>query len=215
MLGKSVFVYFDDILVFNNDLEEHKTDVRKVIEILRENKFYIDKKKSEFLAETIHALGHIITPNGIEPAPEKVREIKDWPTPANQKQLQQFMGLVNYISKYLPNLASIAGPLTDLSGNTKVWDWRPTHSTAFQQVKDLCTNAKVLKPLDYASEEKIFLVTDASEVGTGAFIGQGPDENNIRPAAFHSRKLQPSQQNYSVVMRELLAIVNALDHFQS
>jgi len=68
--------------------------------------------------------------------------------------------------------------------------------------------------LDYESTESIFLVTDASLISTGAWVGQEPSVSEIRPAAFHSRTFNSAQSNYSTFDKELLAIIDALEHFR-
>ena len=125
------------------------------------------------------------------------------------------MGLVNYLSQFLPHLATKSAPLTEMCGAQSTWDWTPLHDTAFQQVKDLVRQSPVLKPLDYNSPEPIYLITDASTIGTGAWIGQGSTLSHLIPAAFHSRKFNPYQQSYHTTDKELLAIVDALEHFRS
>src|SRR6201995_2360799 len=214
-IGKIMYVYFDDIIIFSETEEQHIKDLRQVCTRLQENKFYADPIKCEFFTKVIHILGHTIENNKIIPTFEKVKKIEDWPTPTTQKQLQGFIGTVNYISRYIPQLANEAAPLTELCGNTKTWEWRDIHETSFQHVKKMCKEAKILTPLNYDSQRRIYLITDASDVGTGAWIGQEDEKGIIRPAMFHSRKFSPTQQNYSTHIKELLAIIDALQFFQA
>ena len=90
---------------------------------------------------------------------------------------------------------------------------RTVHEESFQQVKKLVETTPVLRPLDYDSKDPIYLFTDASQVGAGAWVGQGPTPETAQPAAFHSRKFATSQLHYPVHELELLAIVDAVQAF--
>ena len=154
----------------------------------------------------------MIDDEGIHPAPEKIRTIMDWTRPNSQKELQRFNGMVNYISQFLPHAATITAPLTELTGDAE-WLWTDLQETAFQAVKRAAEEHRVLMPIDYNNPDMVWLFTDASPTGTGAWIGQGPTRDAVRPAAFHSRKLTPAQNNYPTHQQEALAIVEAMDSF--
>jgi hypothetical protein len=102
-----------------------------------------------------------------------------------------------------------------MAGATATWDWTPTHTTSFEKVKLALSAEPAIKPINYNSTEPIYLVTDASLIGTGAWIGQGTSPSTIIPAGFHSRKFNPAQENYSTFDKELLAIKDALEAFRS
>jgi len=94
------------------------------------------------------------------------------------------------------------------------WDWTYTHQKSFELIKQTLSADPAVRPLDYESADPIFLVTDASLIGTGTWIGQASGVSEIRPAAFHSRKFNSAQLNYLTFDKELLAIVDALEHFR-
>jgi len=118
-LGKNIWVYIEDIFVFSDTFEEHIKDVKNTCSKLENSGYYANPKKSVFFATKLDILGHMIDDNGIHPAPEKVRTMIDWTRPENQKELQQFNGIVNYISHFIPHIATITAPLTELSGNAE------------------------------------------------------------------------------------------------
>ena len=109
-----------------------------------------------------------MTTNGIIAAPEKLLKVQNWAIPQTRKQLQGFMGMVNYLSQYVPHLSRYAAPLIQLCGSKATWKWRHIHTKAFEQLKDILAAEAILKPLDYESKEPIYLVTDASASGIGA-----------------------------------------------
>ena len=112
----------------------------------------------------------------------------------------------------MPHTATITAPLTELTGDAE-WLWTDLQETAFQAVKRAAEDHKVLRPIDYDNSDMIWLLTDASSTGTGAWIGQGPTRDAARPASFHSRKLTPAQSNYPTHQQETLAIVEAMESF--
>jgi len=120
--------------------------------------------------------------------------------------------MVNYISQFIPHIATITAPLTELSWNAE-WPWTDLQETAFEAVKRAADKQKVLRRIEYNKPDMIWLFTDASPTGTCAWIGQGPTRDAARPAAFNSRKLTPSQSNYPTHQQETLAIIEAMEAF--
>ena len=94
-------VFFDDIIVFSKTLEEHKEHLKKVFEELRNNKLYVNGKKSEFFLQEIRYLGHIISKEGIKMDPEKLQVIAEWPQPRNLHELRSFIGMCAYYRKFI------------------------------------------------------------------------------------------------------------------
>ena len=107
-LGDFVWVYLDDILIFSETPQDHIRHVDAVCRKLKEVQLYASPKESVFFAEKLEILGHIIDDNGIHPMPEKIYKISDWTTPKNRKELERFNGIVNYVSQFLPHIATIA-----------------------------------------------------------------------------------------------------------
>jgi len=211
-LGKEIWVYIDDIFVFCDTFEKHVKDVTNACSKLQNAGYCTNLKKGVFFATKLDILGHMIDNDDIHPAPEKIRTIMDWTRPESQKELQRFNRMVNYISQFIPHIATITAPLTELSWNAE-WLRTDLQEVAFEVVKRAADKHKVLRPIDYNKPDMIWLFTDVSPTGTAAWIGQGPTRDAVRPAAFHSRKLTPSQSNYPTHQQEMLAISKAMEAF--
>jgi len=112
----------------------------------------------------------------------------------------------------MPHIATITAPLTELSGNAE-WLRTDLQEAAFEAVKQAADKHKVLRPIHYNKPDMIWLFTDVSPTGTGTWIGQGLTRDAAWPAAFHSRKLTPSQRNYPTHQQETLAIIEAMEAF--
>ncbi len=114
-LGKFVLVYLDDILVYSKSKEEHVQHVQKVLDILRQHKFYAKMKKCQFMTPELLYLGHVISEHGVKPDPKKVSALQTWQTPSNVHEVRSFLGFGNYFRKFIQGYSSLVSPLTNLT----------------------------------------------------------------------------------------------------
>ena len=155
---------------------------------------------------TISYLGHVFSAEGMGPDPQKVSAVCDWMVPTDPASLQSFLGLASYYHRYIPCFADIPAPLYHLTTKGVTFEWSPPCQSAFDNLKDALIQAPILKYPDFTSLAKPFhLYTDASATGIGAVL-----EQSSHVIAYVSRALTKSEQNYSVIQRECLALVYAL-----
>jgi len=211
-LGQLMWVYIDDILIYSDTEQDHLKHIAMVCDELKQAQFYASRKKSEFFAASMDVLGHIIDDEGLRASPEKIARIEAWTTPKNKKQLQEFLGVVNYISQFIPHLAPITAPLTLLTG-TEEFGWTATHDHAMDNVKRAAAHNQIMKPINHESALPIWLITDVSDTGVGVWVGQGETADTARPVALHSSKFSNAQMNYGTTDKEALTIVDALTAF--
>jgi hypothetical protein len=114
-LGKICHIYLDDIIIWSDSIAQHTEHIRLVLEALRKAKLYCNPKKCQFYLLELDFLGHHISARGIEANTSKVNKILDWPVPRNTTDVRSFLGLVRYISWFLPKLADFTGILTPLT----------------------------------------------------------------------------------------------------
>ena len=205
-IGRFVLVYLDDVLIFSQNAQDHLQHVEKVLQVLRENKFYGRLHKCHFNQCSIKYLGHIVSANGVAVNPEKIKAIQTWPTPRNLKEVRQFLGLANYFRKFICGYAGMAIPLTNLTRSDVKWQWSDTREgAAFRKIQQALTMAPVLQMPDVSKPFEV--VTDASQDpgACGAVLLQ-----DGHPIAFESRKFSPAEMRYTVTELELLAVVHAL-----
>jgi transposase InsO family protein len=204
-------VYLDDIVVFSTSLQEHLINLEKVFRRLRESNFKIQMDKSEFLKLETAYLGHIIGKDGIKPNPDKISVINNYPIPKSPKEIKQFLGLLGYYRKFIPDFAKITKPLTKCLKKGQKITFEPEYINSFETCKTLLTNDPILQYPDFSKE--FLLTTDASNFAIGAVLSQGPVGSD-KPVCYASRTLNESEQNYSTIEKELFAIVWATKYFR-
>jgi len=126
-------IYLDEILLTGKTKSEHFSNLAEVLTRLEKAGLCLKQEKCSFMLPSIDCLGDIISANSLQPTKEKVHAITDAPIPGNVSQLCSFLGLVNYCSKFLPHLATLA-PLYFLLQKSK-WHWGEKQKQAFEEAK--------------------------------------------------------------------------------
>lgn len=201
-------VYLDDILVFSTSLQEHILSLRRIFQRLSEYNLKVQVDKCNFFRRESEYLGHIITPEGIRPNPEKISVIQGIPLPNTIKQIRSFLGITGFYRKFIKDYSRIALPMITYLKKESVIDVEDRrYIDSFAKLKKiLCTNPVLV----YPNFEKLFvLTTDASNGALGAVLSQ-----NGHPIAYSSRTLNKHERNYSAIEKELLAIVWSVKYFR-
>ncbi|KFD49840.1 hypothetical protein M513_09307 [Trichuris suis] len=203
--------YFDDILIKADSEVELAERLRAVFSRLRSAGLRVRKDKCLFGVRNVDFLGYRLDASGIHPTIEKVKAIHEAPTPKDKKELQGFLGLLNFYHNFLKDKATIAEPLHELlRGNTK-WKWTQEHERAFKKIKLLLSDESLL--VKFNETLPITLTCDASQYGIGAVLAHDMGKGREAPIAFYSRTMTPTERNYAQIDREALAIVSAVKKF--
>ena len=145
-----VLVYLDDILIFTKDLDEHRRLVKRVLAKLEEHKLFLKPEKCDFEKTEVEYLGVIISEDSVRMDPVKVKGIMEWPEPKTVKEVQSFLGFVNFYRKFVLGYSEVAKPLTSLTGK-KDWTWGDDQKKAFQELKDhIAQQVTLIMPNDEA-----------------------------------------------------------------
>ena len=205
LLDVCVVVYLDDILIYSDDLDTHRKQVKDVLSRLRKHNLHARPEKSGFHMDSIEYLGVIISPTGIAMDPEKVKVILDWPAPTTVKELQSFLGFANFYRRFVDNYSGITKALTSLLKKNTEYEWTDKCENAFQILKKAFTEAPVLRHFD--PEDMIVVESDASDYAIAGILSQYDKEGVLRPVAFYGRTMIAAELNYDIYDKELLAIV--------
>ena len=103
-LGRFVHVYLDDIFIYSQSIREHIEHIMKVLQQLRELQFYLSRSKLDLFSDKTDCLGHVIDDKGIHVKLDKMRQIREWRIPQNYNEVQKFLGLVQYLALYMPDI---------------------------------------------------------------------------------------------------------------
>ena len=203
---EGVEVIVDDILVWGENEQQHDSRLNQVLERARHRELKLNKSKCQFGKQQVSYLGHILTNCGLKPDPKKTIAVKNMPTPTNKEDLQRFLGMVTYISKFIPHFSQVASPLRALLEKDAAWQWHHEHEQSLQQLKELATSAPVLAY--FKPDRPIKLSVDASSKGLGAVILQ-----DDHPIAYALKSLTKTQQQYAQIEKEMLAVVFGCTRF--
>jgi hypothetical protein len=207
-----IAVYMDDILIFTKTLEEHRQIVNRVLQILKDNHLFLKPDKCTFEVEKIEFLGLILSENQVEMDPIKIKGVLEWPVPRKVKELQSFLGFINFYRRFIEDFSKVARPLHDLTRKDAKWVWEEKHQEAFEILKTKITSAPILVQPDVTKPFK--LETDASDFATGAVLSQLCDDEKWRPVGFLSKSLNPAERNYEIHDKELLSVIRGLEEWR-
>lgn len=218
---QEVIAFLDDLIIFSNTLEEHEERLMTVLKRLADYGLKLSPGKCKFFQSSVKYLGHIISEHGIQPDPEKVSAIKNWPIPRSVKELRSFLGFAGYYRRFVKDYSRLARPLNELlkgEFSTRArtpryrklsrsqalgGQWGQECQSAFEAIIDRLTTAPVLGFADW--KLPYILHTDASTSGLGAALYQVQD-GETRVIAYASKGLTKSEKNYPAHKLEFLAL---------
>ena len=200
----------DDIIIWGRSKQELRNRTIEVLKAVKQSGLKLNKSKCEFDMKEIHFLGHTISSEGVKADPQKITAITEMPNPTSVKELQRFLGLMNYVSKFIPKYSEITAPLRELLQKNVEWSFDKPQQSAIEELKRIITDDNILK--FYDPSLPIRISCDASTLGLGAVLEQ-KSEAEWYPIAYASRSLTNSEKNYSQMEKEMLSIVFSCDKF--
>ena len=182
----------------------------KVLQWLKESQFYLSKSKLDLFSDKTDCLGHVIDDNGIHAESDKMWWIREWRVPQNYNEVQKFLGLVQYLALYMPDIMVYTTQLSGSAQNNWTFQWAPLLDRCFQSIQAIAMWSPILKPVDFNKNEPVWVITDGSQMGIGAMYSQGESWDTCQPAGFLSKKFTSAQHNYHMHEHETLVVLEAL-----
>jgi len=181
---------------------------------MREAGLYLKVSKCKFHKEEVEFLGFIVGKNGMCMDPKKVDSITSWPVPKSVHDVRMFLGLANFYRRFIKGFSKITALMTKLlkKENMQNFQWTPDAQEAFDHLRIAFTTAPILRHFD--PDLPTILEADASDFVLRAVVSQKGLDGKIHPITFHSRKFNPAEINYEIYDKEMLAIVESLEHYR-
>lgn len=203
---ENVLIYFDDICVSGRTKKEHDEVLLKVLQRAREKNVRFNPNKFQFAMTEVKYLGHIFSHNQIKPDPDRLTAIEKMGRPKNKKDLQTFLGVINDMRKFIPNLSDKTASMRELLKKNSVFVWTEVHDVEMDKIREEIMKSNILAPFDETKATAI--QCDASQHGLGCCLLQ-----DGKPISFASRSLNDAEKNYSQIEKEMLSILFACTKF--
>ena len=202
----------DDVLVFATKYDKFKKNVISFLDRCIEHDLHLNPEKIKINVDSVPFFRQILTKDGLQKDVNKWKVIQNWPQPKNVKELQSFLGSVNYLSKFIPHLSSFRKPLQDLLKSSDEFVWLKVHDEAFKTLKNAIVKDVMLKYFN--SNLPIYIKTDALKKGIGVVMLQPDDSventsctevlNNLQSVFYASKILTATESNYSNIECEMV-----------
>lgn len=204
--GEGIVGIADDVIVFGRTEQEHDAALHRLMKAATNHRLIFRLEKSAIRQTSINFFGLIWSQKGMQPDPKKCDNIRSKKSPVNAQELLSFLGLIQYLSPFIPHLASRTKLLRQLLKKDTPWEWNAEYEQAFDDLKNAINKDMMINYFDPSIPVNIEV--DASLSGLGAALVQ-----NNKPVAFASKSLLPAETRYANIERELLAVVFGLEHF--
>lgn len=190
-----LIIYFDEILIASETVVIHLDPLHKIFERAQKLNLKFNENKFQFLQSEIKYLGHVISGEGCQPDPDRVKAVQVLKPPNNRKELQSILGLFNYMRDFIPNMSELISPLRVLLKKNVVWHWTDAQQNALDSLKTVISSPPVFKTFD--STLPVVIQCDSSQLAVGSCLLQ-----NNQPVAFASRSLSQSEQKFPQIEKE-------------
>ena len=180
---KGVETNVDDIIVHGKDDDDHDETVVKMLNRCREVGLKLNKSKCVMGVTELVFIGDLLTNEGVKPDPSKIDAIVNMDRPIDKPGLQRFLGMVNYLARYIPDLSNRTAPLRVLLDKNNAWVWEHEQEKAWNDLKEVLSSEPILKYYDI--DKPILVSSDASQSGIGCVLLQLIDDQ-WHPVAYGS-----------------------------
>lgn len=201
---KFVLHYIDDILIYSDNIDNHRKHLDIVLYELDKNGLKLNIDKCQFYKQQVTYLGYQINQTGIQMDEDRIQTIKQFKRPNNLKTLRGFLGMINYFKRIIPDLTAFELPLIELLKKNVRWTWTETQQKAFDDLKNIIIDKLKIYHPNY--NLPFTIRTDASIHRLAGVLLQTQDDIEV-PISFTSRVTKKHERNYSVSELELASII--------
>ncbi len=196
----------DDILIAAKTPIEHDRILSNVAERAKSWNLKLNFDKCQIRKSEVLYVGHLVTAQGLKPDPAKVRAVQEMPAPKTKEEVRRFLGFIQYLAKFIPNLSEVDAPLRKINKQDVTFFWEREQEDSFNELKQMCSKAPVLAYYD--PTKTLTIQCDASSYALGGVMLQ-----DGQPLAYTSRALTATEVNYAQIEKEMLAVVHSCKKF--
>lgn len=200
---RGIKVHVDDIIITGETVDEHNCNLRSVLRILSENEVTLNLEKCHIGVTKIKYLGYELSASGIAPDSESVQSIVEFKAPTSVTEVRRFLGMFNYVTKFIPNTAAHTHNIRSLLSKKNQFMWTSAHQKEFDQLKQMLSSGPIVAFYDTERETRI--TTDSSSYGLGGVLEQ-KHEDVWKPVYFCSKSLSQTERMYAQIEKEALAV---------
>ena len=194
---KFFLIYLDDITMYSSSHFNHLQYLKKVFLKCRRFGISVNPKKSQFALEEGKLLGHVVSVVGVRIDPERVKSIQNLFVPTSKKDIQSFLGKINFVRRFIPNFVELVKHITSMLRKGSEIKWTDIARISFESIKKAIMEAPILISLDYSKEFHLFSL--ASEDTLAAVLLQADEEGSEHPMAFCSKTLRDTELKYDII----------------
>lgn len=201
-----VAVIMDDILVYAATREEHDQRLTALLGRCRQRGLKLNEKKSQIAVSQVKYIGHVLSAEGVRPDPDKVTAIHNLEPPVDKTGVRRIIGMVNYLTKFVPSLSEHLDGLRRLTEKHTEFIWTENENDCFKKLKSAISTNPCLKYFDVS--KPVMISVDSSKSAIGAVLLQ-----EEKPIAYASKALTDTEQGWSQIEKEMRAVVFGAEHF--
>ncbi|KAL0546892.1 hypothetical protein IC582_016810 [Cucumis melo] len=206
MMHKEIEVYVDDMIAKSKADEDHTTILKKLFDRLRKCQLKLNPSKCTFMATSEKLLGFIISEEGIKVDPDKVRAIMEMPSLKTEKEIRDFLGRLNYISRFISHLTTTCEPIFKLLRKNNPRKWNEDCEEAFNKINQYLQSPPVLIPP--ASGRPLILYLTVLESSMRGVLGQHDLSGKKEHAIYYlNKKFTDYVSRYSMLERTCCSLV--------
>ena len=197
--------------MFGNTQAEHDMNLKAVFQRLRDYNLTANLGKCEFSKPDINFYGHHFSKDGMNADDKKVSSLLNASAPSSASEARSFLGMAQYLSRYIPDFATITAPIRHLTHHSVPWIWGQQQKKAFECLKSRMASHKVMKYFNQSLKTEV--IVDASPCGLGAILAQISADGQHSAVAYASRTLTDPESRYSQTEGKALGVIWGIEHF--
>eukprot|EP00253_Pinus_taeda_P006309 PITA_06309 len=211
MLNDSMEIFMDDFTPYGVSFEDALQNLEKVLKRCIQAHLSLSTEKCHMMMSEGIVLGHFISSQGIQVDPSKILVIQNLSVPKTQTDVRSFLGHAGYYKRFIKDFSKIAFPLFVLLMKNAEFEWTNSCQKTFEELKHQLSTAPILRGPDW--NLPFHISSDASDIAIGVVLGQ--EENHLPYAIyFISKNMTPAELNYTVIEKEFLAVIYAINKFR-